>query len=182
MDPQEIAEDDPRWVQHRRSFMTELRRRVNALVRAQERRAGRKLQFILEGQGGYDSGPRYLPPEPGWPRIPSWASTPPHVDIKTIARENLVDALCFWTFREIDSLDSEVRNNVSVGMRLRYMGQQVFTEQNYRIRLAEAGKRGVAFLSVNEPRWPLGNCAWMYPGRPGPFYDLVQRYSGEGAR
>ena len=102
---------------------------------------------------------------------------PPYVDIRTIAREKLVDALSFFTFREIDSLDSEVRKNASVAMRFRCMGKRDFTEQNYRTRLAEAEKRGVAFFSVNEPRWPLGNCAWMYPGRPGPFYDLVQRYS-----
>ena len=182
VDPRDISEEDTRWLGHRRSYVTELIRQVNGVVRAEERSSGRKLQFIFEGQSDPTSrdsigSPLHLPPEPGWPLIPRWASMPSYVDIDTIAREGLVDALSFFTFKDIDTLDPEIRKLVNITMRFRFMGERDFTEQNYRLRLSEAEKRGLTFLSLNEPRWPLGNCRWMYPGQPGPFYDLVQQYS-----
>ena len=168
----EIAEDDPRWIEHQRGYFTAFVRKVHELFRHHERTAGRELEFVLEGQGG-TPGPDH-PPEPGWPNIPRWAMMNPCVDVETIAREKLVDGLCFWQLREIDRLSPEVRRNVKTLTRYRCMG---WGEREFKTRLTEAEKRGVSVLIINESRVALAGFRWMYPGEPGPLYKLSRELS-----
>ena len=171
----EVAEDDPRWIGHQQCYFTDFMRKVHRLVREEERLSGRKLELILEGQGT-DSG--HQEPEPGWSRIPNWVLMPHFIDLETIARERLVDTVSFWTLRQIDKLKPEIRQELRIAMRYRYT-DDVFTRADYNIRLREAEKRGVSLFIINEPRTPLLRFSWLYPGEPGPLYQLVESLTQE---
>ena len=168
-DPLTIPETDPRWIEHKQGYFTDFVSDVHDLIVAKEQATGRDLKFVLEGQSPGD-GP-WPAPEPGWQSIPPWAQMPNCVDVETIAQEQLVDALAYWTFNEIDALNPAVRNNVEIQSRYRYMGES-FTQSEYQTRLAEAESRGVSKLIINEPYEPLANDRWMYPGEPGELYKL----------
>ena len=100
---------------------------------------------------------------------------PAYVDVDALAREKLVDALAYWTLREMDALGDEVRRDIKLVTRYRYFNAEEFTEDAYKARIREAEKRGVALFLINENRAPLALCPWMYPGKPGPLHELTQR-------
>jgi len=173
LDPLDLPEDDPRWIKHQQSFFTAFVRRVNDLVRQKERATGRKIELIIEGQGGI-ARPGYREPEIGWENLPNWGAMPAYIEIETLARERLVDALAFWSFRDVDALPAAVRDNIRIVSRFRYMSAEQFTEENYHARVREAEKCGVSLLLINEARGALARSAWMYPGPPGPLFRLTQ--------
>jgi hypothetical protein len=174
LDPRQVALDDPRWVKHQGTYFTSFIRKIRQLMQEKERVVGRKLEFVLEGQGGIPR-PWYQDPEIGWERLPTWASMPAFVDIETLAREKLIDTVALWTFREMDALNPEVRKNVKLATRYRYMDAEQFTPATYKARVSEAEKRDVSLFLINEARVPLSLCPWMYPGKPGSLYELTQK-------
>jgi len=171
VDPKTIGEHDPRWTKHQARYFTAFIREVHKLVEAQEKASGREVEFVLEGQGGFPGPNQDMRPEPGLPHVPRWAFMPDFVDVETIARQKLVDGLCFWTLREGEKLSPEARRNVKLLTRYRYMGG--FSEASFKTRIAEARKRGFSCLILNEARVPLAEMQWMYPGEPGPLYKLA---------
>ena len=178
IDPGQIAEDDPRWTEHQATFVTAFIRKVHEVIRRKEQTAGRKIEFILEGQGGF-AEPGYQPPEIGWEHVPNWGSMPAFVDVDTIAREKLVDSLAFWTLRELEAVSDEVKRNVELTSRFRYWGAE-FTEENYRARAAEAEKLVVSLFVINEVREALIRSRWIYPGEPGPLYHVARELGFDG--
>jgi len=183
VDPLELPGDDPRWTAHQAGFVTDFFRKVCTLVAAERNRAGRPIETILEAHSIQPA--LYMPngpdvEEPGWPNVPEWARMPATIDVETIARERLVDALCFWRMSEIDALSEAVRDNVRLATRFRMK----FTKDQYDERRAAAEDRGVDLFIVNEARWLLADNRWIYPGAPGPIYTLRQqtrKASGFGA-
>lgn len=171
VDPKTIDEHDPRWTKHQGRYFTEFIRKVHKLVRAEEQATGRELEFVLEGQGGFPGPNQDMRPEPGLAHVPRWAFMPDFVDIETMAREKLVDGLCFWTFRDGEKLSPEARRNVKLLTRYRYMSGAF--QANFKKRIAEARNRGFSCLILNEARVPLAQMRWMYPGDPGPLYELA---------
>jgi len=174
VDPLELAEDDPRWTEHKARFVTDFFRKVCALVTAERNRTGRQIETIIEGQIGHPG--LYIPngpseEEPGWPNMPGWARMPATIDMETIARERLVDVLCFWRLSEINALSDAIRDNVRLATRFR----MEFTKDQYEERRAAAEDRGVDLFIVNEARWLLADNRWIYPGAPGPIYTLRQQ-------
>jgi hypothetical protein len=167
--PWDVPEDDPRWVEHTRGYFTDFLRQVSRLMDRHRRRSGWELDLVLEGQG---SEPRDQGPEPGWPMVPAWTSIPPFMDIESIAREGLVNGVSLWTFKEIDRLRPRLPPDIKIATRYRY-SEEVFTRANLRTRMKEAEKRGVSLFVINEPRVPLLRFGWMYPGAPGPLYQLA---------
>jgi len=172
LDPRQIAEDDPRWIGHQAAFVTAFIRNVHEVIKRKEQTAGRHIEFVLEGQGGF-AQPGFQPPEIGWEHVPNWGSMPAFVDVDTIAREKLVDSLAFWTLRELAAVSEEVKRNIELTSRFRYWGAE-FTEGNYRARADEAQRLGVSLFLVNEVREALIRCRWMYPGEPGPLYRVAR--------
>ncbi len=177
MDPHDIPETDPRWLEHQRFYFTDFFRKVRELIRQKEKNAGRKIEFIVEGQGGIP-GHGLQEPEIGMKTVPKWAAMPDYIDVETLAREKIVDTLAFWTLREMDDLSPDVRRNVKLATRYRYYNAEEFTEENYKARIRETEKRGVSIFLINEARVGLMSCPWMYPGKPGPLYDLAQKLKG----
>jgi hypothetical protein len=174
IDPRTIGEYDPRWTRHQGWYFTDFVRKLHELIRQEEKATGRKIELVVEGQGGWPGPNQNMQPEPGLPEVLRWAFMPDWMDAGTMAREKLVDGLCFWTFREAGSrLSPEARANVSLLSRYRNAGAS-FTQANVRTRLAEAGKQGFSYLILNENRGPLATQRWMYPGEPGPLYKLAQ--------
>jgi hypothetical protein len=57
--------------------------------------------------------------------------------------------------------------------RYRYSGSE-FSETRFTTRLAEAANRGFASLVFNEARFPLATMRWLYPGEPGPLFELAR--------
>jgi len=171
VDPKTVGEHDPRWTKHQARYFTEFVRKVRKLIQDEEQKTGRDVEFVLEGQGGFPGPNQDMRPEPGLPHVPRWAFMPDFVDVETIAREKLVDGLCFWTMREGRKLSPEARRNVELLTRYRYMGG--FSEASFKARIAEARKRGFSCLILNEARVPLAQMRWMYPGEPGPLYKLA---------
>lgn len=176
IDPRTIGEHDPRWTKHQASYVTDFIRKVSQLVREEERKTGRKIQLIIEGQGGFPGPNQDMKPEVGLPHVWRWAFMPDFVDVETIAKEKLADGLCFWTLREADKLSPEARANVKLFTRYRYSGN-TFSEPLFKIRIAAAQKRGFSCLILNEARTPLAQLRWMYPNEPGTLYKLNQDLS-----
>ncbi len=180
LDPHDVPETDPRWIEHQRFYFTDYFRKVRDLIRQKEKSAGRKIEFIVEGQGGIPT-PGLQAPEIGCKTVPNWAAMPAYIDVETLAREKIVDTLAFWTLREMDALSPEVRRNIKLATRYRFFNFEEFTEENYKARIRETEKRGVSLFLINENRGPLALCPWMYPGKPGPLYELTQRLKGQGS-
>jgi hypothetical protein len=172
IDPRTIGEYDPRWTRHQGRYFTHFMRKLHDLIQQQERATGHKIELVVEGQGGWPGHNQNMQPEPGLPEVLRWAFMPDWVDVETLAREKLVDGLCFWTFREAGRLSADARANVKLLSRYRNTGVN-FTEANLKTRLAEAGRRGFSCLILNENRALLANQRWMYPGEPGPLYNLA---------
>jgi hypothetical protein len=173
VDPKTIGEYDPRWTRHQGRYFTGFVHRVHALIRQEERATGRKIELVVEGQGGWPGPNQRMQPEPGLPEVLRWAFMPDWVDVETMAREKLVDGLCFWTFQDAEKLSPQARANIKLLTRYRYTGAG-FSEANFKTRIAEAGKRGFSYLILNEARGPLATLRWMYPGEPGPLYKLAR--------
>ena len=167
IDPLDLSEDDPRWIEHQRGFTTGFVRRARRLITDTARRSGREIEFVL---GGLESAKSSLPEEPGWPHMPPWAMSR-FIDVEGIAGERLVDSICLWRMSEIDRLSDEVRRSVRIATRFR----TVFTEEQYKTRMQEAVRRGVSLFIVNEARYLLADNRWIYPGEPGPIYVLRQK-------
>ena len=71
IDPRRVPEDDDRWISHQRDYFTEFMRRVAQLLDEEERKSGRNLELILEGQG---SGEGSQEPEVGGSNLHRWAA------------------------------------------------------------------------------------------------------------
>ena len=170
VDPRELEGKDPRWVRHQRGYFTDFLRKVSRLVRFGGRKGGQRLELVLEGQGTEGTGQG---DEPGWSSIPGWATTPDFIDVESIAREELVDGICFWTFREMDALSSTARERINVLTRYRFMEGE-FSRSGLRTRMAGAQRRGAATFVLNEPRVPLLSFDWIYPGAPGPLRRIIK--------
>jgi len=175
LDSRQVADDDPRWIEHQRYYFTDFFRKVRDLIRRKEQTTGRKIKFIVEGQGGIP-GHGLQEPEIGMKTVPKWAAMQRCVDVETLAREKIVDTFAFWTLREMDALSPDVRKNINLATRYRYYNPEEFTEENYRARIREAQKRGVSIFLVNEARCALMHHSWFYPGKPGPLFDLAQKF------
>ena len=123
IDPKTISEYDPRWTRHQGRYFTDFVRKLHELIRQEEKATGRKIELVVEGQGGWPGPNQNMQPEPGLPEVLRWAFMPDWVDAETMAKEKLVDGLCFWTFREAGSrLSPEARANVRLLSRYRNAG------------------------------------------------------------
>ncbi|MBN2295798.1 MAG: hypothetical protein JXM70_25430 [Pirellulales bacterium] len=176
IDPRKIGEHDPRWIKHQARYFTDFVRKVNQVIRDEERKSGRKLEFIIEGQGGFPGPNQNMQPEAGLPHVWRWAFMPDYVDTETIAKEKLADGLSFWTLREAKNLSPQARANVKLFTRYRYSGDS-FTQERFNTRIAEAQKQGFFCLILNESRTPLATMRWLYPGKPGPLFELNRKLS-----
>ena len=67
IDPKSVGEYGTRWTRHQARYFTELVRKVHTLVKEREKAAGRNLEFVLEGQGGFPGPNQDLRPR-GRPR------------------------------------------------------------------------------------------------------------------
>ncbi len=110
--PKMVDEHDSRWTKHQAYYFTAFVRRVHNLVQEMSASNRRPLEIVVEGQGGFPGPNQDLHPESGLPSVPRWAFMPDFVDIETLARERLVDGLCFWTFRDARKLTPEARRKI----------------------------------------------------------------------
>ena len=146
IDPNEVPEDDPRWIAVRAEVVERYLRKVRQVIKE----AGRPVEVIVEGQGSVVGSKRAIPNEPGWSGIPGWALPNELLQdkTKTIVDAKLADAIVYWCFAEIEKADKDVRDKINLGTRYRIWQRQ--SAENIRARLDGAAQRGVRLFTINE--------------------------------
>ena len=146
-DPNQIPEDDPRWIAHRaHEVLLPYLRRVKEVIQ----RSGRLVELIMEGQGSVVGSAKSLPDEPGWSDIPSFARANEIIQAarSTIIDERLADVLVYWSFADLEQAGEDLRGKISLGTRYRIWQRK--TAEEFGARLEGAAARGVSLFTINE--------------------------------
>ena len=146
-DPNQIAEDDSRWIAHRaQTVLLPYLRRVKEVIQ----QSGRPVELLIEGQGSAAGLTGPLPDEPGWSGIRAFARANEIIQAarSTIADEGLADVLVYWSFTDLEETDVDLRSKINLGTRYRIW--QCKKPEEIRARLEGAAERGVRFFAFNE--------------------------------
>ncbi len=146
-DPNQIPEDDPRWIAHRaQEVLLPYLRRVKEVIQ----HSGRPVELTIEGQGSVVGSAKSLPDEPGWSGIPSFAKANEIIQAArpTIAEEELAEVLVYWSFTDLEQAADDLRGKIGLGTRYRIWQRK--TPQELRARLEGAAARGVRLFTINE--------------------------------
>jgi glycosyl hydrolase family 10 len=146
-DPNQIPEDDPRWIAHRaQEVLLPYLRRVKGVIE----QSGRPVELMIEGQGSVAGLDMPMPDEPGWSEIPSYARANEIIQAarSKIANEKLADILVYWSFTDLEQVDEDLR--IKIGLGTRYRIWQRKTREEICARLKGAAERGVRLFTINE--------------------------------
>ena len=172
-DPNEIPEDDPRWIAHRAEVIVRYLRRVTEVIK----QSGRPVEVIIEGQGSVVGSTQPIPDEPGWSGMPSWALPNELLEAAAdrIADEKLADTLVYWSLGDLERRGNDLGTKIKLGTRYRTWQQK--TPGEISARLEGAAQRGARLFTINEAtptqmfdQWDVIRDLVATPGETGAAY------------